>query len=126
MVKGCLLFFSFKSTSRDKSRKNPQWSKVVTSLNPVIPHLNIVVSIFSEHKKKSILFEPFRNDLESHSLPCLLFNGSNNFHSRHILAIPSESLVKGSFPSQKPVNNIKVNSIQQQQNFEEWIIYWYW
>ena len=91
--------FPFKSMSRDRSRKNPQRSEVVMSLNPVTPHLKIVVNIFSEHKKKSILFEPFKNDLESHSLPCRWLNGSNNLHSRQILTIPPETLVKGSFPS---------------------------
>ena len=69
------------------------------SLHPVIPHLKTVVSIFSEHKKKSILSEPFRNDLESQVFPCLWCNGSNNLHSRHILAMPPDAMVKGSLSS---------------------------
>ena len=68
----------FRSTSRVASKKNPQWSDVVTSLNPVIPHLMIVVNIANEHNRKSILSDPRRNDFESHELPCLWSRGSNS------------------------------------------------
>ena len=54
---------------------------MVISLNPVISHLNIVVSISIEHNRKSILSGPLRNDLESQVFPYLWSNGSNSLQS---------------------------------------------
>ena len=66
---GAFVFLNI--TSRDRSKKNPQWSEVMMSLNPVIPHIYIVVSISIEHNRKSVLSDPLRNDLESQVFPCL-------------------------------------------------------
>ena len=85
--------------SRVRSKKNKQWSEVITLLNPVMPHLSTVVRIAKEHKTKSILSDPRRNDFKSQVLPCLWSMGSNNLHSLHILAMPSDELKEGSLPS---------------------------
>ena len=93
------IYIFFNITSRDRSRKNPQWSEVMMSLNPVIPHLYIVVSISIEHNRKSVLSDPLKNDLESQVFPCLWSNRSNSLQSRHIFATPHNALMKGSFQS---------------------------
>ena len=64
-----------------------------------MPHRRTVVRIAKEHKMKSILSEPRRNDFESQALPCLWSSGSNNLHSLHILAIPPDDLKKSSLLS---------------------------
>jgi len=37
------IVFPSKSTSRDRSRNNPQWSEVAMSLNPVIPQILLLL-----------------------------------------------------------------------------------
>ena len=69
------------------------------SLNPVIPHLKMVVSITIGHNRKSILSDPIRNDFESQVFPCFWSNGSNSLHSLHIIAMPSDALMKSTLPS---------------------------
>ena len=96
---GIVVVFPFSMTYRGKSRKNQQWSEVVMSLNPVIPHLKMVVSITIGHNRKSILSDPIRNDFESQVFLCFWSNGSNSLHSLHIIAMPSDALMKGTLPS---------------------------
>ena len=83
---GIVVAILLSNKSRVRSKKNPQWSEVVTLFNPFMPHLSTVVRIAKEHKTKSILSDPRRNDFESQVLPCLWSRGSNNLHSLHILA----------------------------------------
>ena len=105
---GIVVAFPLSNTSRDRSKKNPQWSEDVILLNSIKPHLKTVVRIAKEHKMKSILSDPRRNDLESQASPCLWSRGSNNLYSLHILEMPLDELKKGSLPP-KPSPRHSVN-----------------